>query len=150
MSLTSRILNISLPEGRYERIPESVGRKDIFERFCFLSWHTRRIQNTEHEAKTTEHGHRAFFRTFSKIVCNFLYKNHQKNRKTEENPWDWDELNDAFGFFQRIFFTENIATLKILYGLCSCVIRTQNTEHRTRSQEHRTRPTKIVFEQSVR
>ena len=85
----------------------------------FLSCHTRRTQNTEHRTQNTQPRTQntdiePFFRTFSKIVSNFLYKNHQKNWKTEENSWDWDELNDAFGFFQWIFFEKLQLNFEVL------------------------------------
>ena len=40
----------------------------------------------------------------SKNVFNFLNKNRSKKLENEDNSWDRDELNDAFGFFQFIFF----------------------------------------------
>lgn len=44
------------------------------------------------------------FWTFHKIVHGYLYRNRLKNSKNEESSWHWDELNDAFRFFQRVFF----------------------------------------------
>ena len=107
--------------------------------FCVLI-----TQNTEHRDQNTEHMTTSIFsRSFQKMFLTFCkgivgeIKKLKRTRQTETNLMVLLNFFNGFSFLKKSLVENSRCHV-------FCVLRTQNTEHRTRRPEHRTPTTKIV------